>query len=1502
MTSALSALSLDVKSIAWLGSISISTILLAIHNRKALTDIGDVDDGREFSRPPALYSILQLASRALLATTGVLWLLNDNDAFATGSSALFETATLIYIFLLDTLRVLVFSRSPRQRSALLHHVNCFIILDTVVSALQLAPYVIYTNQRQKLHHDGQIVFAPEQSYSHNWLLLKLAVNCLSVAIAFASPRQWTPPPVSFGLAQRQSSKPSPEQTCSYLSYFFTYTWMSDLVYLGAGRRLVLGDVLPLPEYDEPLLWKEATMEARARFKTTAKTLAYTLRWNIATMILFAALTAVVEFIAPLALYSLLSHLQDPSASNIRPWLWVALLFLGPILRSGAYQQYLFHSTRLMVRIKMCLTQELYAKASRCYETTDSGYLKENPSSGDALTKRSSSGAGKSQEKSGKSDNVTTLMAFDVDNICTSRDFILVCTSSPIEITIGLVFLYHLFGYFSFVALSILLLSFPLAATLSRVMQHFQRKLMKITDRRIAAISEYLSAIRTIKYLGWEHIMAARINDERQQEERQIWYRNISSVAVTVLGDFVPLFGLFLMFAIYTVVFGHQLTAAKAFTSVSIIETLRLQFVWIANVTRFYSQGRVAFSRIDKYMNTEPEIQPPLTGPAAFNTATVRRAIATDTFRLSVDCKFVEGGLNIISGASGSGKSTLLLSLIGETVLESGSVTCPRSVSYASQTPWLMRDTIRSNITMYQDDFDAARYSHVLFACGLLPDLEKMKLSDLTNVGVDGSNLSGGQRQRVCLARAIYAKSSTLILDDVFSALDSTTQKHIWEYVFCDREILQGRTVIMASQFQAAKDNSDLLLHLSIGNGSQEGGSTTTTSDLPRRLLQSHDLKSLPLFDKFYSHLTDEIDSQELADGGIPLPVSISRSRVIEADVNREVAGQKRNPRTLFYQYMFQFGGHTQALLALAFCLVLQLAFFSLPMWLSVWVSSPVAVTSVGYYVTVYGICLLVFLVAAVTAQTYLQWGAWQATHTMHKKLVAAAMWVSIHWYDKNPPGQFINRFSRDVFSLDFAMIDYLRVSIDNVFRFVLRLTAIGAILPIFGVPAVLICLVGLVCAEMYTRTQLSVKSLQSAAQSPIFTFFMESVRGRSVIRSGPGFQQSFSDDLARRIRTYSRTAETQYNLNRWISVRADGCAAIIALATGVLALTRSSDNVSAGQLGFSLTSAIGLGQTILTMVRSMNELEAELNSFYRVREYASLPHEDDVAIKSTDVIDSEACLPAHWPSAGRIEFEDVSIRYALEGPDILHNVSLQVQPGERIAVVGRTGSGKSTLALSLLGFTNITGGKITIDGIDIASLPLHLLRERLTIIPQEPVLFGGDIRFNLDPAGTASCNELADAINSCSSAVESMDAAALDLDTVVASQGSNFSVGQRQVLSLARATVRQSQVVILDEATASIDYQSDIAIQKVLRTTFQGRTVIAIVHRLSTIMDYDRVIVMDAGEIREMGSPVQLYHQCSDDGNPTLFRKMVEQSIEHGRGSEWTEEKIQLLEALKPMA
>lgn len=511
-------------------------------------------------------------------------------------------------------------------------------------------------------------------------------------------------------------------------------------------------------------------------------------------------------------------------------------------------------------------------------------------------------------------------------------------------------------------------------------------------------------------------------------------------------------------------------------------------------------------------------------------------------------------------------------------------------------------------------------------------------------------------------------------------------------------------------------------------------------------------------------------------------------------------------------------------------------------------------------------------------------------------------------------------------SLDNQLCRMLQGTIQLAVELVFRLGAVSAIMPIFIVPGLFSCVVGLVAGEMYTRTAVVVKRLVSSSQSPVFSQFNDDMAGIQIIRARKGIPKTFGNLLAERLRPFNRANETNFNLNRWVGLRIDFVTALVMACAGAIAISKVG-LIPAGLVGFSLTNASGLSSTILYMVRLANELEVELQSFHRVREYASLEPEE----KTEDAAAAPAAqqqqqqlpvpeAPASWPTSGAIEFRNVTIRYDPEGPDILKDISLKFAAGERVAVVGRTGSGKSTLVLSLLRFTHVVRGQILYDGVDITTVPRRRLRKSLTIIPQEAVLFNGTVGTNLDPAGDVAPGVVEGALASCAGIASfkfrdresprpddgveeddeeeevgktpgatssppteqtpllsglstpaaeaiSSSAAGLSPSTIVDAKGENFSHGQRQVLSLCRALVRKSKLMLLDEATASMDYETDHGIQAVLRREMSfgggsagasdgaggggGRTLVTIAHRLRTIADYDRVVVMGGGRVLE---------------------------------------------------
>lgn len=498
--------------------------------------------------------------------------------------------------------------------------------------------------------------------------------------------------------------------------------------------------------------------------------------------------------------------------------------------------------------------------------------------------------------------------------------------------------------------------------------------------------------------------------------------------------------------------------------------------------------------------------------------------------------------------------------------------------------------------------------------------------------------------------------------------------------------------------------------------------------------------------------------------------------------------------------------------------------------------------------------------------------------------------------------------------LDNVLSRSVQNTLELLVQLILRLGAISSIMPIFLLPGLISVMTGTIAGEMYTRTAVVIKRLVSSSQSPVFSQFSDDMAGIQVIRARKDMAQNFGNLLAERLGRYNRATEANFNLNRWVALRCDFVTALVMVCAGAIAIANVGI-IPAGLVGFSLTNASGLSQVILYFVRSANEVEVQMQSYHRVKEYASLepeektdadPHDDAVIAQQQQQMTD---IPADWPRSGAIEFRDVTIRYDPDGPDILKDINLSFAAGERIAVVGRTGSGKSTLVLSLLRFTHVVKGQILYDGVDITLVPRQRLRHALTIIPQEAVLFNGTVGTNLDPSGEIAPEILESALQSCAGIASfqfrdrdsdkedakaadnngvvvveqdgngpdppppteqtpllsgvstpladavAKPASGLSLSTAVDAKGENFSHGQRQVLSLCRALVRKSKLMLLDEATASMDPETDRGIQAVLRreifATGRDRTLVTIAHRLRTIADYDRIVVMGGGKVLE---------------------------------------------------
>ncbi|KAF2787591.1 ABC multidrug transporter [Melanomma pulvis-pyrius CBS 109.77] len=1336
-----------------------------------------------------------------------------------------DAGLLAYMLFLAIVRLICGEGPARTRCY--HHVNLLAVVATMLSALQvLLPSILLMSR-------------PTSSITDS---VKLFFEAATAFVAFIKPRPHQRKDRTAGDDEnKEETRPSPEETCSWLSYYCSYEWLTYLIFRGCRRDLCMNDLPPLPDYDAPLLWLERMMTQRLRRGKTFITLCRVLKADIKVMIFWSLATSITEYIAPFAMYRLLGFLENPRDVIVHPFLWITLLLGGPMARSISYQQYIFTSTRLLVRVDVLLIQEIYQTALRSYQFSEQDNHME-----------------KGAETSNRRD-MTTLVSYDVDAIDSARDIFYVATAGTLSTLIAMIFLYHMLGWPSTIGVLTLVLLTPLPALLSRRMSHIQQTVLRATDARISTISEYLHSIRTVKYLGWETAVEKKVNDIRAIEQKRLWKRNFHSATISLAGDLLPLVTLLVMFSVFVLFTNQPLRAPAAFTSLTIVETLRSQFVWLSNVSRWAAQGIESLRRVDHFLESAVELKRHPAGPPMFNNATFRRTPAADFKLQNLSITFREKTLNVVTGHTGSGKSSLLLSLLGETILEVGSASCPSDVAYVPQTAWLQNDSIRQNILFYSP-FNKARYDSVIDACALLPDFRTFPSGDQTHVGEQGSSLSGGQRQRISLARAIYSCSETLLLDDVFSALDTHTTNLVYERCF-QSDLLVGRTVILVTNLPAAIQDASLII-------SMQHGAVEEVIEAKKQLKISLKvaIEEMESRKDLASQVT-AIPEEGQESGNVPSE-HIFLLQNSPQQIQMEFTAEGRIPRTLVWKYLLLFGGIPHALLAIISALVVQIAFFSITYWLSVWTSSSPKDNSAVetsshnpiFYLSIYCGTVLIFLALQFTNNLIYQAGGWRAARTLHTRMLSSLLHAPLSFYTFNPIGRCLNRFGLDTQSLDTVLVDWLRQTLDNGLRFFLRILGVASIMPIFAVPAAVICSLGFAVGEMYTRAQVSVKRLCAVSYSPIVTHFGDTLAGLSIIRARTAHPGIFQSILASYVAERTRACEAQYNLNRWVSVRSDLCAAAVSMAAGAVALWKSDSSVSPGLIGFSLANAIGLSQTILTLVRNMNELEVEMNSFQRVSEYADIVPEDASDGRRLN-LDSERVLP---PSAGKIEFRNVTAKYTEAGRPVLSDLTLSIRSGTRLAVVGRTGSGKSTLALSLLRFTQLSKGRITIDDISIQDINLQTLRRDLvTMIPQDAILFEGSIRENLDPFGSHSDAELQIALDACSSISTSLPDTTnqlLRLGTIIHPHGANLSHGQCQILSLARALVRRSKIMLLDESTASVDIATEARMQDIMDKQFRGRTVVAICHRLRGVVGgfFDQVLVLGNGEVMELGTPLEL--------------------------------------------
>ncbi|XP_063141688.1 ATP-binding cassette sub-family C member 9 isoform X8 [Rattus norvegicus] len=1086
---------------------------------------------------------------------------------------------------------------------------------------------------------------------------------------------------------------------------------------------------------------------------------------------------------------------------------------------------------------------------------------------------------------------------------------------PVQIIMGVILLYNLLGSSALVGAAVIVLLAPIQYFIATKLAEAQKSTLDYSTERLKKTNEILKGIKLLKLYAWEHIFCKSVEETRMKELSSLKTFALYTSLSIFMNAAIPIAAVLATFVTHAYASGNNLKPAEAFASLSLFHILVTPLFLLSTVVRFAVKAIISVQKLNEFLLSDEigedswrtgegtlpfesckkhtgvqskpinrkqpgryhldnyeqarRLRPAETEDVAIKVTNGYFSWGSGLATLSnIDIRIPTGQLTMIVGQVGCGKSSLLLAILGEMQTLEGKVYWNNrsrySVAYAAQKPWLLNATVEENIT-FGSSFNRQRYKAVTDACSLQPDIDLLPFGDQTEIGERGINLSGGQRQRICVARALYQNTNIVFLDDPFSALDIHLSDHLMQEGILKFLQDDKRTVVLVTHKLQYLTHADWIIAMKDGSVLREG----TLKDI-----QTKDVELYEHWKTLMNRQDQELEKDMEAD-----QTTLERKTLRRAMYSREAKAQMEDedeeeeeeededdnmstvmrlrtkmPWKTCWWYLTS-GGFFLLFLMIFSKLLKHSVIVAIDYWLATW-TSEYSINDPGkadqtFYVAGFSIlCGAGIFLCLVTSLT-VEWMGLTAAKNLHHNLLNKIILGPIRFFDTTPLGLILNRFSADTNIID----QHIPPTLESLTRSTLLcLSAIGMIS--YATPVFLIALAPLGVAFYFIQKYFRVASkdlqeLDDSTQLPLLCHFSETAEGLTTIRAFR-HETRFKQRMLELTDTNNIAYLFLSAANRWLEVRTDYLGACIVLTASIASISGSSNS---GLVGLGLLYALTITNYLNWVVRNLADLEVQMGAVKKVNSFLTMESENYEGTMDPSQV------PEHWPQEGEIKIHDLCVRYENNLKPVLKHVKAYIKPGQKVGICGRTGSGKSSLSLAFFRMVDIFDGKIVIDGIDISKLPLHTLRSRLSIILQDPILFSGSIRFNLDPECKCTDDRLWEALEiaQLKNMVKSLPGG---LDATVTEGGENFSVGQRQLFCLARAFVRKSSILIMDEATASIDMATENILQKVVMTAFADRTVVTIAHRVSSIMDAGLVLVFSEGILVECDTgPNLLQHK-----------------------------------------